>query len=164
MNQIAPKNKPVILIAGPLRGVDLEQRRETLELMSNLTDASIASPIFMNGQELHPDFNDPVEWAWHHFYHAVSKGVIFFWFPRQNHRLQNKNNIYFDHPFGINAERLLGLCVGLKKSKPKMKVVVGSDPEYGRLKSLEDFLKFSNSGLVIHYDLDECCTEAVSLI
>ena len=166
MSEVAPRDTPLIYIAGPSRGAIIGWRLTVAQFMQRRTQANVAFPkFFSDEEELNQKFRKKVAWAYHHFDHAIQDGVLFFWFPKQNARCQGNAGPLSDHPYAINAERALGLCLGAKRYRPRIKVVVGYEKDYGRKQSLLDLFEHWNVGIEpIEDDLKLCCEQAVKLI
>lgn len=169
MHEKASPDSHIISIAGPRRGTNVSWRDEAARILVRRTKACILLPDFKEDQVLHPDFVEPIGWAYHHLYQAIEHGTVMLWFPKQTARVPSNAGQHYDHPYAINAERVLGLCVGAKRFNRKrglsgLNLVVGCDYEYGRKKSLVDFLNYSGIGISpIIGNVDEVYNETVRL-
>lgn len=166
MHEKASPESHIISIAGPRRGTNVSWRDEAARILVRRTKACILLPDFKEGEALHPDFVEPIGWAYYHLYRAIEHGTVMLWFPKQTARVPSNAGQYYDHPYAINAERVLGLCVGATafNRKFKLRLVVGCDDEYGRKKSLVDFLRYSDIGVTpIIGNIDEVYSETIRL-
>lgn len=165
MSEIAPNGTPLLFDGSPSRGTDMSTREHTAKYLIRRIGANIAFPDFSERQKLHKKFDRPIEWGYHHLNRAMNNGVVMFWFPKQNSRSESKSTHLYDHPYGINAERTLGLCLGAKKHNDRVRVVVGAHPNYDRVQSLEDLLKHWGSGLTLQVgSLQDTCDTVIKLL
>jgi len=127
---LPPHHKPIddnaslVFLAGPIQGSDDWQTQTALELIHHL-DVDVASPRRDAASNDEFDYVEQVTWEHAHLERSFAKGVIAFWFSKQNHDLPYETG----RSYAQTSRVEIGRALGWNDLKP-FPLVVGFDPEY----------------------------------
>lgn len=141
-NEKAGSGQKIVFTSGPVRGARPWQE-QVGQLLSHRTNALIAINSFHDSVKLHRSFDTRYEWGWYHREQALQAGVVMFWFPKQNYRIEANSSHLNDHPYGRNAFFELGLCLKHKMFKPRTKIAIGIGGDFDCRRAVIDRIKLS---------------------
>lgn len=114
----------LVFLAGPIQGSDDWQTPAALDILHR-ADVEVASPRRDASSNDEFDYTEQVTWEHAHLERSFSKGVIAFWFSKQNHDLPYEAG----RSYAQTSRVEIGRALGWNDLKP-FPLVVGFDPEY----------------------------------
>ncbi len=170
-NVIIPKtyvkdlDKPLIFLAGPIRGAPLWQDEAIKYLLSKNSNIIIASPR----REARDSFVDSIikgdetfferqrAWERHYLDIASKSGVILFWLPQETQHDCKKS-------YGAMTRLELGQWITRYNLDNSIRFCIGSDGKFSELNTIAYDLKLDAPYKEIFSTLKETCDEALRLI
>lgn len=168
--EIDPGYGPLFFLAGPDRGGDDWQTKCCEEIRKHLPNFYVASPCLyeeshfmtrfqMNGKEDY--FDRQLTWERHYLDIAAETGCLIFWLPCES----KTNPRTGDNSYAMNTRGELGEWRGRLMNDPKLRVVIGAEPDFPGLSEIQRNFSFATkSDFPICGTLAETVAEAVAKV
>jgi len=157
-------NKPVIFLAGPIKGASNWQDKAILYLISKDPDVILVSPrrgirdeiapYIIKGNETH--FQRQRMWERYYLECASKKGAIMFWFPGEIEHDCNKS-------YGAMTRFESGMILGWYKYDKSIEFCLGSDGKFSELDTMLVDFKLDAPEKRVFPTLEQTCDEALRI-
>ncbi len=151
-------DKPLIFLAGPIRGAP-KWHQEAIDYLSSKEDEiMIVSPHRPGGIKISSErFSRQREWELHYLDVASKMGAVMFWLPGEAEHYCNKS-------YGAMTRLELGEMIASYKTDRSLHFCIGTDGKFSEFDTIKVDMKEYAPYKKIFSSLEETCDEALIIV